>query len=324
MIDELGLKQTKFGEIISPIDVEGDPLQGQVEVNGISVGTNNLDLHSILSAIPNAQNQDPLGIQLTYLTSNKAGIDGVYMPQPMDETHAGDIYTNYQLNKFVFVGLNKLGTLLAMIYGVRALRQIDRGILGVHSASVYDRELDRTHILIGRSRAGKSSLSFALEADQSSRFELLADDWNEIDLNSGQVNPISAVFSGANPNDDRYRPIFNSFGKQFYTKPNVPISSRVGSVILIGKSQEELQNSALFNSVELQIPFVGNKDGRHESIHELTKGTAESHIVALIAHKVQHLNSAFSSLVSSQGTINLINDRSLSLEQLKNNLIMTL
>ena len=175
-----------------------------------------LEIHT--QEIPNIHNS---GINFFYLTKKQLPFINSHGQslQQLSRNYPGDIYMSPDMSNFYFYGINKFGTLISMIYGIHAINQIKNGILGIHSALVYDQLNNQSHLLVGKSRIGKSSIGQLLE-EHDPRFIMLSDDWNCVDISRNVVIPFSVVFSPQNPSPN-YVTAFQSFGKSFYWKSNI-------------------------------------------------------------------------------------------------------
>ncbi len=178
--------------------------------------------------------------------------------QTMEVDCPGDVYVSPQLDRFYFNGIEKLGTVASMIHGIRSFVSIQKGIIGLHSALIYDKESKQAHLLVGKDRVGKSSIGQALE-EISDRFMMISDDWNEVDILSSdmKVEPVSTVFSPPHPNEN-YELAFVSFDKPYYWKHNVrPLPGLgVGKIIEVYGNEQELDSDDfLFKSLS-HIPFL--------------------------------------------------------------------
>ena len=203
-----------------------------------------------------------------------------------------------------------------MVYGISALRAIEFGRLGVHSASLYDRELNTTHIIMGANKSGKSSISTQLEATE--RFILLADDWNEIDLHNNSVVPKSMVFSMDQPDMTKYRLLFSSFGKNFFTKERQPVSPRrLGKVIILTPDDTRgIDNYEQFMEIESHIPFVVDGFGYNGDVTQLTQGTAVDHFRQLVDYRLESLFRGYQYLVNGENVEVVKNDRTKTIAEL--------
>lgn len=256
-------KQVVVGKSVLPYEfLEG--LHGTV-VYGVHVYTDSEEMNKYCRLLENhiqenasPDSSDDLGVNFFYFTKRQlpfVNSAGQSLKQ-LQVNYPGDIYMSPDMSSFYFYGIDKFGTLISMIYGIQALYWIERGMLGVHSALIYDQLCNQSYLLVGRSRIGKSSIGQLLE-DKDPRFIMLSDDWNCVDLGRNIVKPSSVIFSPRDPTL-MYTLAFKSFGKSFYWKRNI---DRFRGVPL-GKIIELYDENTAFNSDEFwkvcmsHVPFV--------------------------------------------------------------------
>lgn len=233
--------------------------------------------------------------------------------QQLQAEYPGDIYMSPDMNNFYFWGIDKLGTLVSMIYGIRAIKGVEEGRLGVHSALLYDNECNCAHLMIGKNRIGKSTMGQMLE-DAGNRFVLLSDDWSEINISEGTVEPMSMIFSPKHATN-HYEPAFESFGKQFYWKHGVrpcPVLN-LGTIIeLYGTSQELADNKFIQRSMA-HIPLIAQpvRYDIFDSPTEFSEADLDRYLVFQ-----QSYTGMYSMLRDSHKTIQIVNQKGqFSLEQ---------
>lgn len=226
-------------------------------VMGINVFTDSLEMHECLGFYGTQSVNDncPNFYYLTQRDLQFKDREGRQL-QGLQIDHPGEIYMSPDMNNFYYRGIDKFGTLISMIYGIRALRSLEENRLGLHSALLFDKRYNCVHLLVGKNRIGKSTIAQRIE-EADSRFILLSDDWNEVDLENNQVTPISVLFSPENIYID-YEVAFNSFGKSFYWKHGIrPYPSlRIGRVIELYGNESELTDGLFLQRSMAHIPLL--------------------------------------------------------------------
>lgn len=228
-----------------------------VNVMGINVFTDSLEMHECLGfyCTQSVNDNCPNFYYLTQEDLDFRDRDGRQL-QGLQVDHPGEIYMSPDMNNFFYRGVDKFGTLISMIYGIRALRSLEENRLGLHSALLFDKRYNCVHLLIGKNRIGKSTIAQRVE-EADSRFILLSDDWNEVNLENNQVTPISVLFSPENISTD-HEVAFNSFGKSFYWKHGIrpyPLL-QVGSVIELYGNEAELLDGLFLQRSMAHIPLL--------------------------------------------------------------------
>ena len=233
-------------------------------VAGVTIKTDSAELNSQLdllaSQVP-SNDIDAVGTSLVFIVDDAFPFrdsSGARLRR-IEKDYPGDIYADTRLENFAFHGINKFGTLASMAYGIRAWKTATQGVLGLHSSLIFDKESERSTLLVAKNRAGKSSIGRALE-EANDRFDLLSDDWNEVCLNDGFVKTVSPVFSVERPGSD-YTLLFESFGKPFYVKAGGPQRVALDRIIEI-HSQPQVEGHTEFIRRSLgHIPFLNQQVG---------------------------------------------------------------
>lgn len=191
----------------------------QLNFEGVRILTDSTELYGNLHATKGFRGPETEHLaSFRYLTKNPVPFTG-FDNRPirgLEKEYAGEIYSDVNLADFYFQGPEKFGTLISMAYGIRALKTIDVGKLGLHSSLIVDNENGAGTLIVARNRNGKSFIGQAVE-NTDKRFWLASDDWNEVDLSTTTVRPVSSVFAPSEV-DGVYVPRFDSFGKRFYTR----------------------------------------------------------------------------------------------------------
>lgn len=240
----------------------------------------------------------------TYLTKNSLpfrSTAGTALMQ-MTKTYPGDIYAAPDMRKLSFYGIDKIGTLLSMCYGIRALHTAQDGQLGLHSALLRDQEDGMGILMIGKNRSGKSSIGFGVE-QKSSRHELLSDDWNEVSLSTNEATVVSAIYSADRPSD-KYSLAFESFGKRFFTKHRELGSITVKKIVEIHDDVDQDREDFIESSLA-HIPLMCQPV---PSIRSLTSEAIEKEQIAELASKVDAVKQGYVSLLKYTRSYSIINN----------------
>lgn len=308
-----------------PVVIGNGTLSGEVTRNlhassifGINVLTDSPEMHRCLQlsgASVNGNRPNDCSSNFYYLTQSQLPFktaDGEDLQQLQVE-YPGDIYMSPDMNNFYFWGIDKLGTLVSMIYGIRAIKGVEEGKLGVHSALLYDNKCNCAHLLIGKNRIGKSTIGQMLE-DLGNRFVLLSDDWSEINVNEGTVEPMSMIFSPKQATNN-YEPAFESFGKQFYWKHGVrpyPVLN-LGTIIELYGTPQELADNKFIQRSMAHIPLIA-QPVRHD-IFDSPTDFSEADLGRYLAFQQSYMG-MYSMLRDSHKTIQVINQKGqVSVEQ---------
>ncbi len=255
-----------------------------------------------------ATHKDKKPITLMYLTSESLKIlkDYKKVLLPMGPGSPGEIYADSTLQYFTFIGKVKYGTLISIIYGLRAFMDIDKQYLGLHSAAIYDKLLHRVHLLVGKNKVGKSTLAQMIE-NYDNRFVVISDDWSEINLVNNWVRPMSPLFSPENP-DIKYNFQFTSFGKPFYTKvgiDNETEGGKLGKIIEIVSNKNELLSNDFFQRAMFHIPFIAQKLADNDFEININKEL----ISKTISSKVDRIKKAYLLTAKEYRPIRILNAR---------------
>ncbi len=289
-------------------------------VLGVGVRTDSTELSTQLDLIKQVSGGMPIDdeVALFYLTQTDIVISEDRILTPMSREAGGEILTNFDLTQFHYKGIPKLGTLLSIIYGIRALRMASEQVLGIHSASIYDHEINAAHLVVGPSHLGKSSIGGLFE--NGDRFEMIADDWNEIDFNNGTVTPISPIFSG-DYDSEHYEWVFQSFRKNYYMKRNSCglAEKNLGTIFFLTRSREESPDSIdYFSNVESHIPLVTESIGSRN--HEVAQLSCEQlraqDFQQMMCSRSQELLNLYRRIFKSEriGKFTVVNDRTRDLQ----------
>ncbi len=172
------------------------------------------------------KDQDYVSASLLYLTSYPLSIDGPTgePAKPMVIGHPAEMAVSFSLRQYAVSGPNKLGTLLSLAHGIRTFSNAQEK-LGLHAAIIFDRGRNGAILIAGKSGIGKTTHSLLLEKFAPSRFQVLGDDWAEIDVENKTAGSISTSFGVAHDTLASYllqtgpfMKIASSFGKDFYTR----------------------------------------------------------------------------------------------------------
>lgn len=207
-------------------------------------------------------------IEFVYLTKSKIPKADEFEIQPraISTGILGDLVVDKDLTQYCLSGPDKFGSLESVLFGIYAFERAEKGFLGLHAAQIYDNKNHVSHLLIGNSGIGKSTISQLFQNKNPERFTVLSDDWVEIDSSQEYVRPISTTFGsheGSITNDlteenQRVSDKFTSFGKNFYTHdPIKNPNNRLGSIILM--LEKDYQNDGLrqyFLDSSKHIPFI--------------------------------------------------------------------
>lgn len=279
--------------------------------------TDNEELVRGIETIPmDASNQTIA--YLYYLTQRPLPFieDGKSLVAHMDPDFAGEIYTDYSLRSFGFSGIPRFGTLSHIVYGIRTFEGIQSDVIGLHAAVVHDEELGGCHLLVGPTKSGKSTLGKELERLDPKRFTLLGDDWAEVKVD-GNINVVSPIFSPSTPDPDQ-QPIFISFNKPYYARPNFGGANYKMRTISVTELHPECGLSAdLFVRKSMSaVPFMISDDYDALRVDTLHRGNAHGHLSQLIAYRLQRYKEMYSDLIVRAGLPIVVNDRSKNIKQL--------
>ncbi len=245
-----------------------------VSFDNLNIYTDSKKLHRGISKSINYRykknnNAEKKVVNFFYLTKkNSTKIKCFLEVDRMTGENAGTIYVTPDLSNFVFWGLDKLGTASGMIYGIKSFFDINNNYLGVHSSLLFNNKTQKTVILIGESKSGKSSIAYCLEKKHK-HLDVISDDWNYIERRQDMLFtiPISNIYS---PRDikhtDKYTFLLESSNKRFYTKSIQSYNDKnylLDSVVLLHTEKENLNNHELYLRNALHhIPFMpeNNKD----------------------------------------------------------------
>lgn len=237
------LNQEQESEKVEPQDFQcGD-------IAGVSIRSNNPEFRREISILPRIQ---PLGINLKYYINS--GDPREYdLPRDFEKMEVGidsamgQIYASKDLREYTFCGLDKFGTLATLAYGIRAFHRIENGYLGLHSSAIRSPE-GAGYLLVGGCKTGKTRLASEWIRKHPT-WELLEDDWTEIDLDKDILWPISPVtnFSGSDTDG------FVSFGKTFYPRAQEHFVNHtpLDGVIIIGSDSIE--------DILGNVPFINDE-----------------------------------------------------------------
>lgn len=323
MIDKferLSHKPTRFGEANLMAALESVMVLEQSKMCSVNILTDSSELANAVQLAGNegVSGNDPLN--LVYLTTTPLPLHDGDEPliAPMDPEFAGEIYTDYSLKIFGFSGIPSFGTLSHIVYGIRSIEGIQKGILGLHAAVIHDREINACHLLVGPTKSGKSTLGKELERSNHDRFTLLGDDWAEVNMITGAVEVVSPVFSPSNP-DAGTSPLFESFRKPYYKRPEFldidQSKLRVATVTEL-HPQEGLDRQTFIRKSMSAMPFIISDDVSSLKVPKLHLGNSDSHLVHLIQYRMQHYRDMYDQLLSNNGLPHLVNDRSEGVEDL--------
>lgn len=272
----------KEGEIIIP---ERHTLTRENRINSVECGAN-FEIDTSLGikvftdseklakevdlALKNFSVKNNSGVEFIYLTKNKIPKADEFEIQPRSISAGilGDLVVDKNLTQYGLSGPDKFGSLESVLFGIYAFERAEKGFLGLHAAQIYDNKNRVSHILIGNSGIGKSTVSQLFQNRNPERFTVLSDDWVEIDPSLEYVEPISTTLGsheGSVTNDlteenKRVSDKFTSFGKNFYTYDTIKNpNNKLGSIILmLGKDQVNDEDSLrqYFIDSSRHVPFI--------------------------------------------------------------------
>lgn len=294
---------------------------------GINVLTDSTEMHRCLQlsgASVNGNRPDTCNTNFYYLTQSQLPFKTAQGDplQQLQVEYPGDIYMSPDMNNFYFWGIDKLGTLVSMIYGIRAIKGVEEGKLGVHSALLYDKNCNCAHLVIGKNRIGKSTIGQLLE-DSGDRFVLMSDDWSEINLADGTVEPMSMIFSPKQASV-HYEPAFESFGKQFYWKHGVrpyPVLN-LGTIIELYGTPQELEDDKFIQRSMAHIPLIA-QPVRHD-IFDSPNEFSDEDLARYVAFQQAYME-MYGVLRNSHKTIQVVNQKGrVSVEQVTQQILSNL
>lgn len=279
-------KSVTFGVELLPDNLEASLMT--VNFRGIEVRTDSMEMHDLLRQAEQYSEDDAMaetgGLlpRFHYLTKQPLPFEqpNGRQLQGLTKEYPGDIYMSPDLQNTYFEGIDKIGTLMSMCYGIRALHLIKDGRLGLHAALLHDRREAAAVLLIGKNRSGKSTVGAAIEQSDN-RFELLSDDWTEVGTSTHTALPVSPVFSFNHPGP-KYKLAFESFGKKFYvkTEKEAGIALPVKAIVEIRDSFTESDEDFISHSLK-HIPLVRQIiDDRLNTSEDSARATARSVIAA--------------------------------------------
>lgn len=245
-------------------------------------------------------------IRLFYITSNNSIIrkdDGTTL-RAMSLGFPGEIYVDSKLQSFAFKGKVKYGTLISIVYGLRAFISIDEGILGLHSAAIFDRQTHKVHLLIGKNKIGKSTIAQLIEKTDK-RFVVISDDWCELNVNDYWVRPVSPLFSPGH-SDKTFSRQFMSYGKNFYTKKGIGTGikgGKLGKIIEIVASKNEMLDANFFQRAMFHIPFVAQEVGKVG----FARGVKKEKIIKVIYTKIKKMRQLYADVIRNNEASRIIN-----------------
>lgn len=285
-------------------------LQG-ASIFGINVYTDSPEMHRCIQlsgASTNSRQGDDCDINFYYLTQSQLPFTTAQGEplQQLQVEYPGEIYMSPDMSSFYFWGIDKLGTLISMIYGIRAIKGVEEGRLGVHSALVYDMDYSCAHLIIGKNRIGKSTIGQILE-DNGDRFVLMSDDWNEVNVTDGTVEPMSMIFSPKQATT-QYEPAFESFGKQFYWKHGIrpyPMLN-IGTIIELYATSQEIADNKFVQRSMAHIPLIAQpiKHEMFDSPFEFSESDLERYVL----FQERYL-AMYSALREKYKTIQIVNQK---------------
>jgi hypothetical protein len=218
------------------------------DIAGVSIQSNNPHFKEEISILPKIQS---LGINLNYYI-NTGDPREYNLPKDLEKMEVGvdsamgQIYASKSLKDFTFCGLDKFGTLATLAYGIRTFHRIEDGYLGLHSSAIRSPN-GEGYLLVGGCRTGKTRLAHEWIKSHP-KWELLEDDWTEIDLDRELLWPISPVTNVSQNGGGG----FVSFGKSFFprSKEYFMNHTSLNGIIIIGSDsiQDILGN----------VPFIDN------------------------------------------------------------------
>lgn len=225
----------------------------------------------------------------------------------MSLDYPGDIYMSFDMKSFYFKGVEKFGTLISMLYGIHSFFSIDKGILGIHSALLYDNEKQLSHLIVGGNRTGKSAVGRTVE-NISGKFDLIADDWSEIDLlsQSFELTPVSTTFS-PDAISENYKYAFTSFGKSFYFKNKfrpTPVY-RLGKIIELCRDKKEADSENFVLKALTHIPLI-NQNFSEEDF--CCSSRIKDGIVNKVINKKRAILLSYQWLISQKPVYRIINN----------------
>jgi hypothetical protein len=255
------------------------------DIAGVAIHSNNPKFKEEISVLPRIQ---PLGVNLNYYINTK---DPRKYNLPKDfqkmeigvNSAMGQIYASRNLRDYTFCGLDKFGTLATLAYGIRTFHRVEDGYLGLHSSAISSPD-GSGYLLVGGCRTGKTRLAKEW-IKRHPKWELLEDDWTEIDLDKEVVWPITPVTNVSQTPGEG----FVSFGKTFFPRSQEHFMNHtsLNGVIIIGS--DSIQN------ILGNVPFIDS-----DSIVDCPKTTRDE-----ISERVELIESSFKYLQQTYPTLHI-------------------
>lgn len=278
---------------------------------GVSVSTDSTHLAEVSNLIPNQETSVPLGYSLLYFTGKVLMLNDQPLIAQQTKEFGGEIYIDEDLRNFTFGGVDSYGTLSHMTYGIRSFAQLSKGKLGLHSAVIFDHKNNGSHLLIGATGAGKSTLGRELQSQYPDQYTIIGDDWAEIDTKQSNVSSVSQILS-YRQGDETQDPLFTSFkGKQYFLPNSKNIlleNKRVLSATEI-HTTEGLGSERFLRTALYFIPFLTTDDYSKIISPRLYSGSSQKRIIDNIREFVTSYKNQYQSIMQVVGLPKVINDR---------------
>lgn len=235
------------------------------EVNNIQVETDNNDL---------AQFCDFINIH-SHFGSSRAKLRYSTQQNPEDEIRK--MFCSPNLERFSITSGVHPGSLISLIWGIEEHLLVETDWVGLHSAAIYDSLKNKTHLLIAKSRLGKTTYGYLLEQANPSRFYFKGDEWNYLNLqNGGVMSGFPFLGLPRNPyirddfcNSMRSSEMCQFDSKVYWKNEHFDLDTgNLGSVLLLSDGDSEADLQTLLLKAHKNIPFIGADFSQGASLND--------------------------------------------------------